>query len=46
MVTKVYISLDDYSIERKGVDNLSDEGQDGQYDVNIVVARKEMKILI
>lgn len=34
MVTKVYISLDDYSIERKGIDNLSDGVQDGQYDVN------------
>lgn len=46
MVTKVCISLGDYSIERKGIDNLSDGGQDGQYDVNRIkwVARKEMKI--
>lgn len=29
MMTKVYISLGDYSIERKGIDNLSDGGQDG-----------------
>lgn len=34
LVTKVYISLGDYSIERKGIDNLSDGGQDGQHDVN------------
>lgn len=46
-MTKVYISLGDYSIERKGIDNLSDGGQDGWYDVNRSkwVARKEIKIL-
>lgn len=34
LVTKVYLSLGDYSIERNGIDNLSDGGQDGQHDVN------------